>query len=86
MTFPTEDNEFCVRGYCFSQDGHSWWNMCCDNPDEKIEFSAPRCLGSGFLRNKPLVVDNGEWVFCNYERVGERYSYSISKDQGKTYK
>lgn len=74
-------------GYIFNDFRHSQWISICENPDAgKIEFSAPRCIGTGFLRCKPLALQSGRWLLFNYDQISDRYGYSISDDGGKTYK
>jgi len=50
-----------------------------------LTFSEPRCLDSGFLRCKPLVLENGRWINFNYDQMTDRYGYSISDDNGASY-
>jgi hypothetical protein len=75
-----------VDGFIFNDRTHAEWVTICDNPDaEEPVFSEPRYLDKGFLRCKPLVLDNGAWLNFNYDQVSDRYGYSISYDNGKTY-
>lgn len=77
----------CVDGYQFPDFKHSQWLSICDDPDaEKLSFSEPQYLFHGFMRNKPLVLKNGRRLLFNYDQEDDRYGYSISDDQGKTYK
>lgn len=73
-------------GYLYDDFEHAWWEIVCENPDaENPIFSAPRYIGKGFLRCKPLVLKNGSWLYFNYDQIEENYGYSISSDEGKTY-
>ena len=73
-------------GYLYDDFEHAWWEIICENPDEENPiFSAPRYIGKGFLRSKPLVLDNGTWLCFNYDQIEENYGYSVSCDEGKTY-
>ena len=75
-----------VDGYVFNDFEHSEWVSICDDPDaDEIKFSEPRYLDKGFLRCKPLVLDDGRWMNFNYDQNSDRYGYSISEDEGKTY-
>ena len=75
-----------VEGYLFADFVHACWEMVCENPDAPDpQFSAPRYLGTGFLRCKPVVLRNGAWLNCNYEQTNTRYAYSMSFDGGKSY-
>ncbi|MBQ2967959.1 MAG: exo-alpha-sialidase [Clostridia bacterium] len=84
--FTTDDGHLCVGGYYFDDKVHACWNMVCENPDDnEIKFSKPRCIGTGFLRCKPLITRNKEWVLFNYDQTNENYGYSVSLDNGKTF-
>ena len=73
-------------GYLFPDMRHAEWCVICDEPDaENPVFSAPRMLDIGFLRCKPLVTNSGRWIFFNYDQLNNRYGYSISDDEGKTF-
>lgn len=88
-TEPTELGRpgYAVDGFVFYDKIHAEWVSVCDNPDaDEPVFSAPRCLDRGFLRCKPLVLDTGAWLNFNYDQSSDRYGYSISNDQGRTYR
>lgn len=75
-----------VEGYQFYDFRHTEWVAVCDDPDaEKLVFSEPKCLDIGFLRCKPLVLKSGRWINFNYDQQCDKYGYSISDDNGKTY-
>lgn len=79
-------NGLYVDGYLFTDNSHAEWLTVCENPDaEQLVFSAPRYLDKGFLRCKPLVLENGRWINFNYSQDDPRYQYSISDDKGNTY-
>lgn len=60
--------------------------MVCENPDAPVLcWSEPRPIVTGFLRNQPTVLSNGEWVLCAYDRSSEYLCYARSRDQGKTW-
>lgn len=76
-----------VDGYLFNDFAHSEWESVCYNPDdEDLVFSQPKRLDSGFLRCKPTLLENGDVLSFNYDQISSRYGYSISTDNGKTYK
>ena len=86
LTTDPEKPAVASNGYFFPDMRHTEWCMVCDDPDapEPI-FSAPRMLDTGFLRCKPLVTASGRWLFFNYDQLTDRYGYSISDDNGKTF-
>ena len=72
----------------FFDEDISCWGICCTNPEaEKPVWSEPRFLFAGVLRNKPVVLSNGEWLFPAYMAcaVAEYYQYYISRDRGETF-
>lgn len=76
-----------VDGYLFNDHTHAEWVSICENPDAaEPVFSAPRCLDKGFLRCKPLALSTGRWLNFNYSQDSIYYEYSISDDQGRTYR
>lgn len=73
-------------GYIFGDRTHSEWRMICKDPDAAvIEFGEPVCLDSGFLRCKPLVLEDGTQINFNYDQLTDRYGYSVSSDGGTTF-
>ena len=75
-----------VDGFVFYDMTHAEWVSVCDDPDaDEPVFSAPRCLDKGFLRCKPLALDDGTYLNFNYDQVSDRYGYSLSFDQGRSY-
>ena len=75
------------NGYFFPDMRHTEWCIVCDDPDaNEPVFSEPRMLDIGFLRCKPLVTSSGRWLFFNYDQLTDRYGYSVSDDNGKTFK
>ncbi len=78
--------DIIVDGYHFNDFGHNEWEMVCYDPDsEKPVFTQPRYVFGGFLRCKPTVLDNGDWLCFNYDQLNQNYGYSISKDNGQTF-
>ena len=66
---------------------HAAWCIVCEDPDaENPVFSEPRNFDIGFLRCKPLVLSTGRWLFFNYDQLTDTYGYSISDDEGKTFR
>ncbi len=62
------------------------WAMVCDDPDaEKLRWSGPRFIVTGFLRTQPAVLSNGTWVMCAYDRSSKYLCYARSRDEGKTW-
>jgi len=75
-----------VEGYMFRDFRHAAWMTVCENPDaDEPQFSEPRMWDCGFLRCKPLVCSDGSWLLFNYNQMTDRYAYSISRDEGKTF-
>ncbi|MBQ9501282.1 MAG: exo-alpha-sialidase [Lentisphaeria bacterium] len=62
------------------------WAMVCADPDaEKLQWSEPRFLVTGFLRTQPTVLSDGTWVMCAYDRSSEYLCYARSRDMGETW-
>ena len=75
-----------VDGFDFDDFEHAAWFTVCRDPDaDLLEFEEPRFMAHGFLRCKPNVLDNGRWLIFDYDQYSERYPYSISDDNGKTF-
>lgn len=75
-----------VDGWHFNDFGHSEWEITCENPDaESPVFSEPRYIFPGFMRCKPTFLNNGDILYFDYDQLNNRYGYSISKDNGKTF-
>ena len=54
------------------------WAIVCEDPDAEIlSWSEPRGIAPGFLRCRPTAL--------TYDWVGNRYHYSESSDNGKTW-
>ena len=75
-----------VDGHHFNDFGHSEWEIVCTDPDaQRPVFSKPRYIFSGFMRCKPTFLNNGDILYFDYDQLNDRYGYSISKDNGKTF-
>ncbi|MBQ3762119.1 MAG: exo-alpha-sialidase [Clostridia bacterium] len=72
----------------FFDPDNTCWAMICENPeaDEPV-WSEPRYLFHGVLRNKPVVLSDGSWMFCSYKAAARNafYEYHISRDEGKSF-
>ena len=77
----------CCPGSSPSDPDHwTTWAMVCENPDAPVLcWSGPRPIVTGFLRNQPTVLSNGDWVMCAYDRSSEYLCYARSRDRGKTW-
>lgn len=76
-----------IDGFMFTDFLHALWFAVCDEPDaEKPVFSAPRCIGDGFLRCKPTVLGSGRWLLFAYDQMHDRYGCKLSDDGGKTFR
>lgn len=76
-----------VDGYQFYDFVHSQWECICDNPDaDTLKFSEPHFIYEGFSRNKPLILKSGRRLDFNYDQQTDRYGYSISDDNGESFK
>lgn len=84
---PRSGQPFVKRdGFVFNDCRHTEWLSICEEPDaDTLVFSEPKCIDTGFLRCKPLVLKNGRWINFNYDQLSNYYTYSISDDNGKTY-
>ena len=84
-TFGETDYEYLMR--FFDQD-ITCWGIVCDDPEAaEPAWSEPRYLFPGVLRNKPLALTNGAWMFCAYKAAAREahYEYYLSFDGGKTF-
>ena len=73
-------------GYLFEDFQHAEWEMICEQPDaEKLTFSPPRFIFHGFMRYKPIVMKNGEWLYSVYDQINPCFQYYITTDGGKTF-
>ena len=64
----------------------SVWAIVCDDPDaETLQWSEPRYISPGFLRCQPTVLRDGRWLLCAYQSLRDRYYYTETADQGKTF-
>ncbi len=62
------------------------FGMYCEHPDaEHLIWSEPEFLAPGFLRCRPTVLSDGRWLLPAYDWISDRYSWSESSDQGKTW-
>lgn len=85
----TRDSSYCGNdGRCLSycDDIFGVWaittvNLNSDHPC----WSKPKRLSDGFLRCRPTVLSNGWWIMGPYDWVSNRYTYSVSIDQGKEW-
>ncbi len=85
--FELEGKGWYSDGYDFTDFRHAMWRIICDAPDaDELTFSAPEYLDTGFLRCKPVVTMSGRQINCNYDQLCDRYGYSISDDNSKTFK
>ena len=57
----------------------------CENPDAEIlEFSEPKYVFDGTLRNRPVIVDN-KILYPTYNEYEDRFHYTVTEDGGKTF-
>ncbi len=77
----------CQPGSSPSDPDHwTTWAMVCENPDAPaLSWSEPRPIVTGFLRTRPTVLSNGDWVLCAYDRSSEYLCYARSRDRGQTW-
>jgi len=61
--------------------------LVCNDPDaDVLVWEEPRRICGGFLRCKPIIRQNGDYVFPAYDWIHEdRYIIRISKDKGETF-
>lgn len=61
--------------------------LICNDPDaDELVWEDPRVVCGGFLRCKPIIRQNGDYVFPAYDWIHEdRYILRVSKDQGETF-
>lgn len=60
----------------------------CNNPDaNELIFEKPRVICGGFLRNKPIIRHNGDYIFPAYDWINaDRYVLRVSHDEGETFR
>jgi len=61
--------------------------MVCADPDaDELVWEAPRLVCNGFLRNKPIVAKNGDYIFPAYDWINPtHYMLRVSKDKGQSF-
>lgn len=61
--------------------------LVCNDPDaDELIWEEPRVICGGFLRCKPLIRKNGDYVFPAYDWIHEdRYILRVSRDKGQTF-
>lgn len=61
--------------------------LICKDPDaDVLVWEPPRVICGGFLRSKPIVRQNGDYVFPAYDWIHpDHYMLRISKDSGNTF-
>lgn len=61
--------------------------IICNDPDaDVLVWEKPRIICEGFLRSKPIIRGNGDYIFPAYDWFNENnYMLRISKDEGKTF-
>ena len=75
----------------FSWDYHKEFTgveaMVCNDPDaDELVWEAPRVICGGFLRCRPLIRKNGDYIVPAYDWIHEdRYILRFSKDRGETF-
>lgn len=62
--------------------------LICNDPDaDELVWETPRVICGGFLRSKPIVRYNGDYVFPAYDWItSDKYVLRVSKDNGETFK
>ena len=61
--------------------------LICSDPDaEVLTWEKPRVICGGFLRSKPIIRQNGDYIFPAYDWIHEdRYYLRVSRDGGETF-
>lgn len=61
--------------------------LVCNDPDgEELVWEAPRRICGGFLRCKPIISHNGDYIFPAYDWIHEdQYMLRVSADRGRTF-
>lgn len=61
--------------------------LVCNDPDaDELAWEQPRVVCDGFLRSKPLIRHNGDYVFPAYDWIHpDRYMLRVSHDEGNTF-
>lgn len=63
------------------------WASICENPDGvNPVWSTPKRLSDGYLRSKPLVLQNGEWIYSAFDwMTPHETAIYVSTDKGITW-
>ncbi len=63
------------------------WASICENPDGvNPVWSTPKRLSDGYLRSKPLVLQNGEWIYSAFDWMSpHETAIYVSTDEGVTW-
>ncbi len=65
----------------------STWAITSRNlDDDRPLWSKPRCISPGFLRCQPTALRDGRYLLFAYDWTCDRYAYSESSDQGKSWR
>ena len=61
--------------------------MLCEDPDaDELIWEMPREICGGFLRCKPIIRKNGDYLFPAYDWIHEKkYMLRLSRDGGETF-
>ena len=61
--------------------------LVCNNPDgDTLVWEDPRVVCGGFLRCKPTIRQNGDYIFPAYDfSNAETYTLRVSSDKGQTF-
>lgn len=68
-------------------DGH-WgtWAVFTTNPEApEPEWSIPKRLCDGLMRNKPIILSNGEWLLPSYNWINHQSAVYVSNDKGRSW-
>lgn len=89
---------FYAQSYTHIDGRFGVWAIRCDDPDaEKPVFTEPRRLANGIMMNKPIVLENGNWLLCcsiwnvypsPYNNLPEEQYSNVymSDDKGQTFR
>ncbi|MDR2828414.1 MAG: exo-alpha-sialidase [Acholeplasmatales bacterium] len=65
------------------------WTITIENPDapkNEMILSTPRRLTDGFLRNQPIILENGTWMIAPTDYTDDAYTQVVvSNDEGLTW-
>ena len=64
----------------------TWAINTAETDSNSPSWSEPVRISDGFLRCRPTVLNNGRWIVCAYDWLCNKFAYTISDDNGQTWR